>query len=246
MKIIKLSAIDSTNSFLKELTQNSYVEDYTVVVTSEQTSGRGQMNSSWHSQPHKNLTFSIFTRLNNLKTKDQTLLSFNISLAVFDTLKSLSVPDLKIKWPNDIMSGNQKICGILIETTFVKEKIKNVVIGIGLNVNQKKFPDHLKNASSLKNILKKDFDLDAILKVLLEKIQLRISEVENHHFQKIHNEYHDVLYKKDIPCAFKNEKANTFFMGIIKGVSKQGSVQIQLEDDSIAEFGIKEISLAKV
>lgn len=245
MKIIKLDAIDSTNSFLKELAQNSTLEEYTVVVTKNQTSGRGQMNNSWHSEPNKNLTFSIFTRFKSLPIQHQPYLNFAISLAIFHVLKSMSVPNLAIKWPNDIMSGNQKICGTLVETTFANQRIKNTIIGIGLNVNQEEFPSNISNVSSLKNILHEEFDLEKIMVQLIEEIQSKIRDIELHKFEEIYKSYLNHLYKKDIPAAFKNEKTGLFFMGIIKSVSKKGNLRIQLDDDSIVEFGIKEVSLAK-
>ena len=246
MKIIKLNAIDSTNTFLKELAQNSVLEDYTVVQTDTQTSGRGQMNNTWHSEPCKNLTFSVFTHLKNLSVSHRPYLNFAASLAVYDVLQSLSVPALTIKWPNDILSGNHKICGILIETTFVKTRIKNVIIGIGLNVNQEQFPEHLINVSSLKNILKKEIDLDTTLNELTKSIQSKLNDLEQGKFKDIYYNYLKHLYKKNIPTAFKNEKTQLLFMGIIKGVSQEGNLRVQLEDDSVIEFGIKEISLAKV
>ena len=67
--------------------------------------------------------------------------------------------DLSVKWPNDILSANKKIGGILIENTVKGKKINNSIIGIGLNVNQEKFPDSLKNVTSLKKITNKEFDL---------------------------------------------------------------------------------------
>ena len=245
MKIIKLNAIGSTNSFLKDLAHNSVLEDYTVAVTNEQTSGRGQMNNSWHSEPFKNLTFSVFTRFENLHINQQPYLNFAVSNAIFEVLQSLSVPQLSIKWPNYIMSGNQKLCGILVETTFTNQKIKNSVIGIGLNVNQEKFPSHMTHASSLKNILKKEFDLDKIMHQLVEKIQLYVSKIESQDLETIHKNYLEHLYKKDVPTAFKDEKTKLFFMGMIKGVSTNGNLLVQLEDDSVKEFQIKEVSLAK-
>ncbi|MFY0630163.1 MAG: biotin--[acetyl-CoA-carboxylase] ligase [Flavobacteriaceae bacterium] len=246
MKIIKLDAIDSTNSFLKELAQNSLLEDYTIAVTGKQTSGRGQMNQSWHSEPYKNLTFSTFTRPEKIKTEHQSYLNLAISLAIYDTLNNMSVPNLSIKWPNDIMSGKFKICGVLVETTLIQKKIKNVIIGIGLNVHQEKFPDDIKNASSLKNVLQEDFNLDEIMHQIIERLQIRIAEIENGEFQKTYDDYHRVLYKKGIPAAFLDTNTQLFFMGIIVGVSASGNLKIQLEDDSIVEYGVKEVSFAKV
>ena len=246
MRLIKINATNSTNSFLKELAKNSSLEEYTIAVANTQTSGRGQMNNSWASEPYKNLTFSIFTPLKKLKIKHQAYLNFAVSLAIYDTLLSYNVPKLYIKWPNDIMSAEKKICGILIETTFSHLEIKNTIIGIGLNVNQEKFPKKLFNASSLKNILKKEIDLEPLMNTIVEKIKYRISSIELGNFSQIHQEYHEALYKRGIPTTFIDKKANQLFMGIIKGVSSGGNLQIQLEDDTIDEYGLKEISFAKV
>ena len=155
MKLIKINATNSTSSFLKELAQNSSLSEVTIAVANNQTSGRGQMNNSWISEPYKNLTFSLFTPLKKIRIEHQIYLNFAVSLAIYDTLCTCEVPNLYIKWPNDIMSDNKKICGILIENTFSHSLIKNTIIGIGLNVNQEKFHESLVNASSLKNILKK-------------------------------------------------------------------------------------------
>jgi BirA family biotin operon repressor/biotin-[acetyl-CoA-carboxylase] ligase len=245
LNLIKLDAIDSTNSFLKELVQNSSVEDYTVVSAKKQTSGRGQMNNTWVSEPHKNLTFSIFTRFKHLNIEHQPYLGFAVAIAIFEVLNTMAVPNLSIKWPNDIMSGNKKICGILVETTFTQQKIKNTIIGIGLNVNQKEFPTQLSHASSLLNLLGKEFDLDSLMVSLTQTIRQKIDALEHHQFESIHQKYLDHLYKKDVPTTFKNEKTQLFFMGMIKEVSTSGNLRIQLEDDSIVVFGIKEISMAR-
>jgi len=246
LRIIKINATNSTNSFLKELAQNSSLDEITVAVTNNQTSGRGQMNNSWISEPYKNLTFSLFTTLKKVKVEHQAYLNFAVSLAIYDVLLEYDVPNLYIKWPNDIMSGKKKICGILIENTFSHSRIKNTIIGIGLNVNQEKFHKNLTNASSLKIILKKSIELEALMNTIINHINLKISCVELKNFNQIYNRYHQALYKKGIPTTFLNQKTKQLFMGIINGVSSSGNLQIQLEDKSIQEFGLKEVSFAKV
>ena len=246
MRIIKINATNSTNSFLKELAQNSSLDEITVAVTNNQTSGRGQMNNSWISEPYKNLTFSLFTTLKKVKVEHQAYLNFAVSLAIYDVLLEYDVPNLYIKWPNDIMSGKKKICGILIENTFSHSRIKNTIIGIGLNVNQEKFHKNLTNASSLKIILKKSIELEALMNTIINHINLKLSCVELKNFNQIYNRYHQALFKKGIPTTFLNQKTNQLFMGIINGVSSSGNLQIQLEDNSIQEFGLKEVSFAKV
>src|SRR5690606_11483476 len=149
MRIIKLDAIDSTNSYLRRLSMEETLEDYTVVMTKYQTQGKGQMGTIWHSEKSKNLMFSVFKDTSNLHIEYPFFISMATSLALLKTLRKFSTPKLSIKWPNDILSEDKKICGILIENVIKQNTLSNTIIGIGLNVNQTEFKNLLK-ASSLK------------------------------------------------------------------------------------------------
>lgn len=242
MKIIKLSATHSTNSFLKELAQNNTLKNFTTVTTDNQQKGRGQQENKWLSEPHKNLTFSAFVFFSDLKITHQKYLNFAVSLSIYDFLKKKKLSNISIKWPNDIMSFNKKICGILIENTFIGDRIKNSVIGIGLNINQEVFPDVLKKkATSLKIETKINYNLDILLEEFLEELKSKIALLYKKQFLVLEENYLKVLYKKNIPTMFKNSR-DEIFMGIISGISNNGKLQILLEDDSIKEFGIKEIT----
>ena len=242
MKLIKLNAIDSTSSFLKDLAQNSRLENYTVVVTNNQIKGRGQQANHWVSEPFKNLTTSIFINDLTLDISNQKYLNFIISLAVFDLLSELHIENISIKWPNDIMTANKKICGILIENSIRNYKIYSSVIGIGFNVNQVKFPEYLKNVTSLKLQKNKVFDLEVLLYKLVKKIKNRTTLLFEKKYEQLENEYLNALYKKNVPTMFKDSN-NVLFMGKIIGISENGNLQIELEDETIKEFGIKEISM---
>ena len=109
MKIIKLDAIDSTNSFLKDLGRTSVLQNFTTVTAKQQLKGRGQQTGSWVSERGKNLTFSTYASFLGLEVKNQKHLSFAVSLAILEALKYLEIPNLQIKWPNDILAGNDKI-----------------------------------------------------------------------------------------------------------------------------------------
>jgi BirA family biotin operon repressor/biotin-[acetyl-CoA-carboxylase] ligase len=241
LKIIKLNAIDSTNSFLKEMALNSAVENFTVVVTDHQLKGRGQQGNGWVSESFKDLVFSVFVTLDFFKVSDNKFLNFAVSLAIFDALKEENIPAISIKWPNDILSGNKKICGVLIENSLKGTEISSSVIGIGLNVNQTSFPDSLKKASSLKLLSGRDFELDKLLKSIVSKLKSKIEILNSKDFQILETEYLNVLHKKNIPTMFKNSQ-DVLFMGIICGISPEGKLQIALEDETIQEFGIKEVS----
>ncbi|AUC85067.1 biotin--[acetyl-CoA-carboxylase] ligase [Polaribacter sp. ALD11] len=241
MKTIKLNAIDSTNSFLKELAVNSTVDNFTIVVTDSQLKGRGQQGNSWVSEPCKNLMFSVFVRFEGLGVLEKKYLNFAVSLALFDALEDVSIPSVCIKWPNDILSGNKKICGILIENSLKGTEISSSVIGIGLNVNQTIFPDYLKKASSLKLITDKSYNLDKLLKQIILKFKARIALLNAKNFKTLEVDYLNVLYKKNIPTMFKDSE-DVLFMGIIRGISNHGKLQIETEEEVILEFGIKEVS----
>ncbi len=227
------------------MARNTLLEDFTVVVANSQTKGRGQVNKSWFSEPFKNLTFSIFKHFSDLEIQQKPYLNFAISLAVFKTLESLCVPNLKVKWPNDIMADNKKVCGLLIETTFQKQYIKNAIIGVGLNVNQEVFPADLPHANSLKNILGKEFNLNDILESLTDNIQKQLQALQQEKLESIYQEYLASLYRKNIPSVFINSNQQKF-MGVISSVSKEGKLIVKLEDESYTEFDTKEVTLATI
>ena len=241
MKLIKLHTINSTNSFLKELSQNTALQNYTAVMAKEQTSGRGQMHQTWESEKDKNLLISIFKPFSNLNIQHQKYLNFAVSLTIFNLLERYSIPNLHIKWPNDILSGNKKICGILIETSLKKDQITSGVIGIGLNVNQKEFSKQVPNAISMINFLKKETDIETLAKTLITELKKQITLLELQKFSLLEEKYLAVLYKKGVLNLFKDQK-NNLFMGIIKNISDDGKLQILLENDLLKEFGVKEIS----
>lgn len=241
MKIIKLNAIASTNSFLKDMVVKSDIENFTVVVANKQVSGRGQMQSKWVSEAGKNLTFSVFSVFESLHIDSQKYLNFTVSISVFEALQTFNLPKLAIKWPNDILSDKYKICGVLIENSLKGSFIKSSIIGIGLNVNQEVFPSDVGKASSIKNMLGKKMDLDIVLNVVLEKLQQNIQLLNEKQYPKLEMKYLNVLYRKGIPSMFKNKK-DIVFMGKIIGVSNEGKLQVELEDETVKEFGLKEVS----
>jgi len=240
MRIIKLNAIDSTSSYLKELYVKKMVEDYTVVIAKYQTRGRGQMGTVWDSEKGKNLMFSMFKDLSMHDVEFPFYISMAISLSILKTLKELNVPDLSIKWPNDILSADKKICGILIENV-IKNKLNSTIIGIGVNVNQTDF-NTLHKASSLKSITGIQYDLDEILYNIIKNIKYYSSLLQKGKYEDVKNEYEINLFRKNKPSTFKNAKGE-LFSGFIEGVTKYGKLQVLLEDGIIKKFDLKEIQL---
>jgi BirA family biotin operon repressor/biotin-[acetyl-CoA-carboxylase] ligase len=240
MKLIKLDAIDSTNEFLKGLSNKQELENLTVVTAENQTKGKGQMGSIWNSEVGKNLIMSVFVK-NSLSDVNQIYnLNIAVAISVIQVLEALNIPALSIKWPNDIMSYNFKIGGILIENSIKSDGTVNSIIGLGLNVNQINFVN-LPKASSLAVICKTEFDKEAVLYSIVDKFE-KLLNVKNLQSDSLWLSYTSSLFKKGIPMPFRDNKGHTF-MGIIQGVSPYGLLQVLLEDDSVSEYSIKEIQM---
>ncbi|TKD59047.1 biotin--[acetyl-CoA-carboxylase] ligase [Flavobacterium sp. ASW18X] len=241
MQIIKLSATESTNLYLKQLVLDTPVSDFTLVSCDEQTQGRGQVGNTWQSEPFKNLTLSVLKNFDALHVEDFFYLNCVVSLAIAKTLKDLSVGRVRVKWPNDIMAGNKKICGILIENLLQTGHIKKSIIGIGLNVNQESF-NNLPSATSVLLQTGKEKDREEVLQILIKNLKecFTIYPVSKYEFLK--KEYENLLFRRGTVSTFKDTHKKQF-SAVILGVSLEGRLQLQLEDDSIKDYAFKEVQL---
>lgn len=241
MKLIKLNAIDSTNEFLKQLATTQTLENFTVVSTESQLKGRGQMGSTWTTEAGKNLTFSIF--LAKTLTNVASIYNLNVAVAIsiLEVLKKENIPELKIKWPNDIMSANKKVGGILIENAIKSSNEIESIIGIGVNVNQKNY-NGLPQASSLCLTTGQFYDCEELLLKIVNQLKLNVAFLNEPHGSFLWGKYQQLLYKKDVPSAFENKDGDKF-MGIIKQVISNGQLEVMIEDDSLQYFSIKELKM---
>ena len=237
-KIIKLNATTSTNDYLKKRYKSGKVLDGDLVWTENQTSGRGQLNKKWISEPFKSLTFSVYKQFNGLLIKP---FKFNavVCLGIIYALKKLSIPGLSIKWPNDILSENKKIGGILIENFFNKSKIKASVIGVGLNLNQEKF-EKLPKATSLKIITGKKWSSKIILDALVPLLEEYLFMFD---FQdsSILDQYQKILWKRNKTILFDMD--GKLHKGKLKGVDESGMIILQDQEKMIRKFNNSQISI---
>ena len=245
MKIIKLDAINSTNEYLKEYIQVNSIKNNHIVYTFNQTKGKGQRGKVWISESGKNLAVSICFFPKRIKIKEQFILNMFFSLFIIKTLKSLKIPDLKIKWPNDILSGNKKICGILNETKVKGEFIDNIIVGFGINVNQKNF-DNLPNASSLTLVKKINYDLDNLVNLFIQNLKNNIYFVNSFNslsksdIDNLIDNYHKNLYGINQLKSYVDSNGSSF-NGMIVSVDKSGIINIKKEDGSLNAYNFQEI-----
>lgn len=237
--LLNLLETASTNHFAKLWLSKNKPIDGAVILAESQTAGRGQAGASWWASPGLNLTFSIIYLPTFLKIQDQYFLSMAVATGIREVLQKV-MPSVNfwVKWPNDIMAGNKKIAGILIENSISGHTIQNTVIGIGLNVLEKEFPG-LPNATSLGlEGWKGDF-IKLFEQVLggIEKNYLLLKKGES---KRIADQYLEHLFMMEKECLFEDK--NGFFRGKISGIGPDGALFIKA-DDGMRKYYFKEVTL---
>ena len=224
--------IDSTNS--EALRRLPELPSGTVLAAREQTAGRGQRGNTWFTEPGKNLTFSIVLKPSGLAAGEAHLLNYLASVTVAEFLEGYGV-SCCIKWPNDIYVGRKKICGILVENSLSGGRVAASVIGIGININQKEFPQ-LASATSLSLATGREYVLEDCLKAFMA-----VFESLQHKLEGLPAAYTSRLFQKGVQARYVDYlRGNEEFTGTILGVSQDGRLIIH---DGAAErlYRFKEV-----
>jgi len=206
-----------------------------LISTKHQTKGKGQRGKKWESGANKNLLISVVIEP-NIPISKQFNISKLVALAIYDVMISLGL-EAKIKWPNDILVNSKKIAGILIQNILKKNQIIHSVIGIGLNVNQTKFSQFDRKATSLKLVLNKVYDILEVQHKLLHFLEKRVVEFKAEIKQD--EDYLQALYLFEKWTTF--EVNNTQFSGRIKGVNSHGNLLIEQEDGNVNQYDLQEV-----
>ena len=173
--IIWLESADSTNSELRR--RMGGLDNLSVIAAQSQSAGRGQGSHSWFSTPGKNLTFSMLLRYgDSLEVRDMLLVTCVAALGVRDYLRTHGV-EARIKWPNDVWVGDRKICGILIENILDGSRIRESIVGFGVNLNESGWPEDLPNPVSLYELTGKQYDILEELPRLTKEICRRFGQL---------------------------------------------------------------------
>ena len=217
--VVKFKQIDSTNNYLK----NSYklLNNFTFVVTDYQTNGKGRNDRVWSSEEGQNLMFSFLIKDQDLLKKFSAL-SIISAVEVAKLLEDYQIKDVSIKWPNDVLIGDKKVCGILLEGQI----LEYLVVGIGLNVNQKVFPEGLRRpATSLSLEANKDFNIDEIEQKLFSNI---VKDLSNLNEEAILNYFrnHNYLLNKRVKVLVNDQP----FIGEVIGIDDNFFLRIKTSD----------------
>ena len=219
---------DSTNRWLRE--QGG--EENMVVWADYQTAGRGCGTNHWESERGKNLTFSMLLHPHDVPAQKQFRISRAISLAICKALGQ-HIGDLSIKWPNDIYWRDGKIGGILIEVTLQGNKVKDCIIGIGLNINQRVFRSDAPNPVSMWQICEQETDCEQLLQEILQAFQEYMCKSNK-------DEYQSMLYRRKgfHPYADKDGA----FMAEIIDVEDDGHLFLRDDNGQLRRYAFKEVT----
>jgi len=238
-QLIEIDEVDSTNLHAQRMLKKQKVVEGTVINAKLQTEGRGQMGTRWYSGDGDNLTFSLILYPRFLNLEKQFYLSKVIAIGIVEAIEKLSIFNVKIKWPNDIYLGKEKVSGILIENSVRGQEIEHSVVGVGVNINEEDFGMYGLSATSLAMEAGETMDTGYLLKSLLkcmEKWYLMLRaekyfEIDDAYQQKLLNYNQWAYYEKD----------DQVIKAKIIGVKNYGNIVLENELGDIFEYGLKEL-----
>ncbi len=223
-KIVFLDSVDSTSLYAASLRD---ADEGTVVLADEQKSGRGRLGRSWVSEKGKNLTFSLILKPGS-PAEYSGLISLLAGLAVAETLETVAGLVPECKWPNDVLLKGKKVCGILTEATITGGRLSRAILGVGLNVNQARFPGAIQPPpTSLLNESGRSFDLTAVLTAVLTTVERRYSDFRDRKYETIIREW-----KKRSTTIGKTLNVRTGeseIQGFARGIAPDGALLLEVD-----------------
>ena len=239
--IIHLESVDSTNDYLKNIANG--IKEGTVVISEEQTKGKGRLGRNWQSKSREGIWMSIVLKPEIVPYK-APFITLIAGAAIVKALNNLQVP-AKIKWPNDIIINNKKVSGILTELSAEIERVNYVVVGIGMNVKNLDFDKELEEKAT--SLYKENYYLsrvEIVSKVLYEFEKLYKDYIENNNKEetlKICREYSAII-NKDVYIIKGDEKELVRCIDI----SNEGNLIVRDSNNNEQEILSGEVSIRGV
>ena len=238
--ILRFDSVASTNDVAREMAASDAPEG-TCVVAREQTAGRGRQGRTWASPPGEGLYVSVILRP-TIRAAESPVLTLAAAVAVAETLKLDFEVTADIKWPNDVMASGRKICGILVESAIERDRLQYAVMGIGLNVAQREFPDEISAvATSLLIETGRSVTQDDVLNRLLERLR-RWYEIAVTEPSTVLAQWEE-LSSFARGCAVRVESSDWSIEGVTRGLASTGALRVELANGEIREVFSGEVSL---
>lgn len=214
-------------------------EHFDTIWAEHQTAGRGQRGHTWHSAEGDNLTFSVVLTPTFLPAVEQFLLSEVVALALVATLEEYDIA-CRIKWTNDIYAGDRKIAGVLIEHFLAGDTLARTTVGIGLNVNQRHFPDDLPNPTSMAVERPATYDREEVLSRFLDNLKRLYTVLEAGNKESVEELYHTTMYHLGERHTYAYPTGE-LFEATIRGVRRSGELRLEHADGTVHEYAFKEV-----
>lgn len=234
-KIIHLDVVDSTNNYIANLVKQGKISHGTVIMADEQTNGRGQRGTIWQTQPGMNLIFSLFVEYADFSIEHQSSIHHWAALSLLQALKKTGIY-ATIKWPNDLLTENGKLAGILIENMLSDKGVKSSIIGIGLNVNQIDFQGV--NATSVRLETGVVVNVKEMAFTLINELNQQFGRLMGADRAVLKTEYEEKLWGINREVSFQRDE--TIEKGMILGTDEAGKLEVQT-GRGIEYFDLKEV-----
>jgi BirA family biotin operon repressor/biotin-[acetyl-CoA-carboxylase] ligase len=243
-EISYFSVIDSTNTRAKRMAEEG-ASHGTLVLADEQTGGRGRRGRSWKTPPKSAIAMSLIVRPDLLPEK-ASMMTLLMGMAVASACKEMVTKPVSIKWPNDVVIDGKKICGILTEMSAEMEEIHYLVIGTGINVNVKEFPEEIREtATSL--ALEEGHEInraEVICKTMKYFEQYYDNFMEHGDLSGLMEQYNELLVNRDSHVRVLEPK--NAYNGIARGINERGELLVEREDGTVVCVYAGEVSVRGV
>ncbi len=234
-----LESVGSTNDYLKALAAKG-AKSGTVVAAREQVSGKGRLGRTWQSKKDENIAFSVLLRPHIAPTEVACVTPLT-GLAVCKALRAFTGLDCQIKWPNDVIAGRKKLCGILTEMSAEFDAVEYIIIGIGINVNQTDFPPEIaEKATSLLLETGTRFDKNKLLACILQQMEEEFLRNNLELTPQALGEYTSLCATVGREVGFS--RGGKPCTGIAEGVAPTGALLVRLPDGAVAAVSSGEVT----
>lgn len=233
-RIALLQSVDSTNNYAMGQVHAGMAEHGMAWLARQQTAGKGQHQKSWESNTGENILMSILLDTRSIPIQYQFGLSAAVASACHAFVNGYAGKGVCIKWPNDIYWRDSKTGGILIENIIQGQTWKWAIVGLGININQTDFPEHLPNAVSVRQITSLHYPVAQMAEELYQKIMFYFQQLINENRQAILHYYNNALYKRgQLIQIHTNSRVIT---GTLKGINEEGKLLLE-ETEETFDYG---------
>jgi BirA family biotin operon repressor/biotin-[acetyl-CoA-carboxylase] ligase len=238
--ILRVESISSTNDMARDLAISGATEGHCVIAR-EQTSGRGRQGRSWSSPPGEGLYMSLVLRP-KIEVSESALITLAAAIAVAESLRLDFKVHGDIKWPNDVVVDGRKICGILVEAAVERNRMQYAIMGIGVNVGQRLFPEQVgDSATSILLETGRTIEPDDFARAMLPRLEhwyaAALSQPDRviMRWEELSSSCHD--------CLVRVESVDGVIEGMTRGLTAAGALIVELASGERREIVSGEVKV---